>query len=556
MSDRLSYDGQPPQDPTPEPKGKAHERLSSFIKEHGTLRPENAIKLALGIVANIETVHAKGLVQAHTDTPANILFDPETYVTQEIEEQDTVTPKEYDGSYLREQQAVAEVIYYSLTGKNIREIVQDATQKQTSKFVFLNSLDWENVPPGLRNIISSAFSLEGVRGYSSDENAIRNIKNQLQKSFQAVMPERDTILTADMPLDEINVLETQQIRSEVIACIRSGKAILYWGMSANGDDMIVAGAHNNALARLCKQVGIDPLSINLKRLHQDLTHERKYSSDRYLRSSFKDDDGYDLSLRVANLFGNLLGTPEMPNHYSACLQKVATTLNFLPAEGSELHIPQPLPIEGTPLEHFDKVEVKRRAEEIQSQAGKDIISIVQSGNEIKRLSNEDALSLAQLVRTLAPDSYIQIVSDQAFRRDAAPDNRFEEFADSYIASTDINTTAAHLYSSTYTIGTDSYWGWLSSGLQAMKYDGVLPPGKVALLYTIAYPETWAVTGAEVIASPVLQKNREINGSEVKNMMYLDTYYKLSGTPNKSGIAPADIQLLKEAIRNHFIKNSE
>jgi len=325
--------------------------------------------------------------------------------------------------------------------------------------------------------------------------------------------------------------EAQQLRVDVIDALREKRPLsIFTQSTSNGDNFIHNWSFSAGLRILCEQESIDPTNIDLVVIPYAInTINPKWET------------AFELEKRANVVFDTRLTTPG--GFYKSKLNAVATALNIQLREDAELYIPQPLKLERTPFQEFDESFVRSKGEKINKDANAEIVTIVQAGSsDGKRLSDDQVISMVRSVKTVKPDTHVQIISDKAFRVD--PDDRdtsvFTGIADTVIANKDINDICSHFYASDHIVATDSFWGWVSSGVMAMKKDGKLQPGDVTILYTLAMPETWRVPGAEIVESPVIDNFRRLKVETITAKMYYDV-------KGGKGIHQDDVNLLQERV---------
>lgn len=248
------------------------------------------------------------------------------------------------------------------------------------------------------------------------------------------------------------------------------------------------------------------------------------------------------------------------NFYQDEVWRSLKSIGVDPSEQDLNNPPEPLPIEDTLFQNFDKNLVSESGEDFRAKSpGKTRYVVTQSGSEIgKRLSDVQVAEIVDLIRKNNSGSHISVVSDRFFLGEKALDPESVK-ADEVVSGNDINEYSSRMYASDFLIGTDSFYGWLGLGNMSMrlKKEGLSTEGKGVLLYTLADPDAWSVPGVIPVEAVALQRAKQQHALNQSKMIdkfeYLYTQgYDASqilkpGADIRSGVHPQDFSLLKTAV---------
>lgn len=330
-----------------------------------------------------------------------------------------------------------------------------------------------------------------------------------------------------------------------------------------GDDMIIQWASHYMLKKLSEEAGLKNGKINL----------RTYVPGESPKDSLVllDDRKYNRSSQETS-----------ENVYHFMLFTLARTLNLPLSREDFENIPQPIRTDHAPLDAFDKEKVIKEGMALREKILRDYKSIVviAQGGSIpeKRYSDKQVADLVKAAKDASRDSFVAVVSDRdlvkfkseklwkrvIFSRDNGKQPKFIEEADIMVSGRDINEFCKWFLAADTLVTTDTFFAWLGAGSKAMRSDrrGKLQKNDVLILYTLADPQVFGITGAEIMTSKAILNERTLMKITGETILDTTDYYaeqNKGGEINldriQRGISQEDFALARQKLLDVLLHNT-
>lgn len=302
-------------------------------------------------------------------------------------------------------------------------------------------------------------------------------------------------------------------QEETIRAIQNGEPLSIRALPANGDLLLANYAYKAVLGKLCEREGIP-----VEKLKLDIADNPNIAW------------GSAWSDKVVDIYRQEVRDEDAPEHFVQKIMARLGTVFDVPLSQTDLMaVPTPEKMNTGPLQRFDLETFLTKKTEIDRQRDPSRLRVVlvQSGSMgVKRLSDDDIVSIASSLKELQLPIDVWVVSDKEFLLHGDPgikrsreewqkieptiNNRYEHARKSgliqnVVIDTDINAIAAGL-AGDYIITTDAFYSHLGFGAQrlAQEHLGVETKTRGAVLYTLYRPERWVTPGTTVCQSHALE----------------------------------------------------
>lgn len=226
------------------------------------------------------------------------------------------------------------------------------------------------------------------------------------------------------------------------------------------------------------------------------------------------------------------------------LQRKLAYLFDVPFEQEHLIIPRAIPLDYGPLAQYREHTVIKQGQEIKEEFGSQpVITIYQSGSSLlKRFSDKDCGLFLSSIRQKQPRAAVVLLSDGHTRLSNA------DGFDTVLIRPDINTIGTYGFASDVLIGTDTFWGWLTSGCQTLRTH----PHNTQriILYTLADSSFWGIPQSIHVQSHAFENSEIHQYLEHLNLITNHEYDQLTNMGlMQRNIHPIDIAAVTNTIQS-------
>lgn len=354
-------------------------------------------------------------------------------------------------------------------------------------------------------------------------------------------------------------------RRTIVDRLRNGQPFDVLQDTANGDAFLTLSATHFVLNKLCEQEGINPKQMKIRLFDP----ESKGGPDDFFNiTAFRN------KLHFSH-WDYDLANPKLPrSKYARECYLLAEDLGIPLTEEDYMQVPGLVQTDKGPLSTYEgdaKLinEGQKLISDLREKAhGGRIVVIGQAGSFAeKRYSDAQIIQIAGAIKRADKDAYIIVLSDKHFlKRELSPDykapyrafpiqTRFptedphfrqetdtelnNQNVDEVIFPTSMKDALRYFYAADTNVMTDCFWAHTGAAANALKNNGQLLEDSFFVLFTLADPKAWGITGAENIqslSSEVMfgdkSKPKSIRSETV---MDYNHYYKSIGEKNPPGV---------------------
>ncbi len=226
------------------------------------------------------------------------------------------------------------------------------------------------------------------------------------------------------------------------------------------------------------------------------------------------------------------------------LQRRLAYLFDVPFVWEHTIIPQAIPLDYGPLADYNENATIQQGQNIKEKFGnRPIITIYQSGSSpLKRFSDANSRMFLSSIQQKLPQAAVVLLSDEHTRITQA------DGFDTVLMRPDVNTVGAYGFASDVIIGTDTFWGWLTSGCQTLRTDS--SNTQRIILYTLADSYFWGIPQSIHLRSHAFYNPEIFRYLQHSNLLTNHEYDLLTNMGMlQRTIHPKDITAVSHAIQS-------